>query len=64
MAPSVKKEQFIGSGDGLAAPIAIVRAPKNDFYVSSVISGVIDEYDANGALRSHHPATARRRDPR
>ena len=25
-----------------------MRAPKNDFYVSSVISGVINEYDANG----------------
>src|SRR5439155_11538 len=48
MATSVKKEQFIGLGNGLAAPIAIVRAPKNDFYVSSVISGVINEYDANG----------------
>ena len=50
MAPSVKKEQFIGLGNGLAAPIAIVRAPKNDFYVSSVISGVINEYDANGGF--------------
>lgn len=48
MAPSVKKEQFIGLGNGLAAPIAIVRARKNNFYVSSVISGVINEYDANG----------------
>ncbi len=48
MAPSVEKEQFIGLGNGLAAPIAIVRAPKNNFYVSSVISGVINEYDANG----------------
>jgi hypothetical protein len=48
MAPSVNKEQFIGLGNGLAAPIAIVRAPKDGFYVSSVISGVINEYDANG----------------
>jgi len=50
MAPSVKEEQFIGLGNGLAAPIAIMRAPKNDFYVSSVISGVINEYDANGGF--------------
>jgi hypothetical protein len=50
MAPSVKKEQFISLGNGLAAPIAIVRAPKNNFYVSSVISGVINEYDANGSF--------------
>jgi hypothetical protein len=48
MATSVKKKQFIGLGNGLAAPIAIVRAPKNDFYVSSVISGVINEYDSKG----------------
>jgi hypothetical protein len=48
MAPSVKKEQFITLGNGLSAPIAIVRAPRNNFYVSSVISGVINEYDANG----------------
>src|SRR4029450_8433932 len=45
-APSVKKEQFINLGNGLAAPIAIVRAPKNNFYVSSVISGVGNEHDA------------------
>jgi hypothetical protein len=48
MAPSVKKTQFITLGNGLSAPIAIVRAPRNNFYVSSVISGVINEYDANG----------------
>jgi hypothetical protein len=48
MAPSVKKEQFITLGNGLSAPIAIVRAPKNNLYVSSVISGVINEYDVNG----------------
>jgi hypothetical protein len=47
-ASSVKKEQFIGLGNGLAAPIAIARAPKNGFYVSSVISGIINEYDADG----------------
>jgi hypothetical protein len=49
MASSVKKGQFIGLGNGLAAPIAIARAPKNGFYVSSVISGIINEYDASGA---------------
>ena len=48
MAPSVKKEQFIPLGNGLASAIAIVRAPNDGFYVSSVISGVINEYDANG----------------
>jgi hypothetical protein len=48
MATSVKREQFIALGNGLSSPIAIVRAPKDHFYVSSVITGVINEYDANG----------------
>jgi len=48
VASSVKNEQFIGLGDGLSSPNAIVRAPKEHFYVSSVITGVINEYDTNG----------------
>ena len=48
MATSMKKELFIRLGNGLASPIAIVRAPNNGFYVSSVITGVINQYDANG----------------
>ncbi len=50
MADAVQKELFIAVGNGLAAPIAIVPAPTDDFYVSSVITGVINEYDANGAF--------------
>ena len=50
MAPSANKELLIRLGDGLSAPIAIVRAPKSGFYVSSVITGVINEYDANGSF--------------
>jgi hypothetical protein len=48
MTTSVKKELFIRLGNGLGSPIAIVRAPSNGFYVSSVITGVINQYDANG----------------
>jgi hypothetical protein len=48
MATSMNKELFIRLGNGLASPIAIVRAPDNGFYVSSVISGVINQYDARG----------------
>lgn len=48
MATSMKKEVFIRLGNGLSSPISIVRAPKNGFYVSSVITGVINQYDANG----------------
>jgi hypothetical protein len=47
-ATSVKKEQFIGLGNGLAAPIAIVRAPKNDYdanggYVRTILQPPADE---------------------
>ncbi len=48
MATSVKKELFISVDNGLGSPIAIVRAPKNGFYASSVITGIINEYSANG----------------
>jgi hypothetical protein len=50
MTTSANKELFIRIGDGLSAPIAIVRAPKGGFYVSSVITGIINEYDANGGF--------------
>ena len=48
MSTSVKKDLFIRLGNGLSSPIAIVRAPKSGFYVSSVITGVINQYDATG----------------
>jgi hypothetical protein len=48
MATAMNKELFISLGNGLSSPISIVRAPKDGFYVSSVISGVINQYDANG----------------
>jgi len=49
MADAVTKEQFIELGNGLVSPNAIVGSPASGFYVSSVINGVINEYDANGA---------------
>jgi hypothetical protein len=48
MTSTVKKEVFIRLGDGLSSPIAVVRAPSNGFYVSSVITGIINQYDSNG----------------
>jgi hypothetical protein len=48
MTSSVKKELFIRLGNGLSSPIAIVRAPNSGFYVSSVITGIINQYDSNG----------------
>jgi hypothetical protein len=48
MTTSVKKELFIKTENGLGSPIAVVRAPKNGYYVSSVITGIINQYDPNG----------------
>jgi hypothetical protein len=48
MTTTVKKELFIRLGDGLVSPISMVRGPSNVFYVSSVISGVINQYGASG----------------
>jgi hypothetical protein len=49
MADSTKKELFIPTGGSLIAPNSIVRSP-NGFYVSSVINGVIAEYDEAGTF--------------
>jgi hypothetical protein len=49
MADGMKKELFIPTGGPLVAPNSIVRSP-NGFYVSSVINGVIAEYDEAGAF--------------
>jgi hypothetical protein len=48
---SVRKEQFIAVGEhGLVSPNAIVAAPRSgSWYVSSVFTGVINEYDRAGA---------------
>jgi hypothetical protein len=52
MADSVHKEVFIDSGPhGLATPAGLAPAPDDGFYVSSVFTGVIDEYGPDGAFR-------------
>lgn len=47
LADTVEKEIFIPAGGPIATPNAIVRSPRG-FYVSSVISGVIAEFDLGG----------------
>jgi hypothetical protein len=51
MTGSVQKEQYIAVGEhGLVSPNAIVAVPDSDhWYVSSVFTGVINEYAADGA---------------
>jgi hypothetical protein len=48
LADSVPRELFIPTAAPLATPNAIVRRPGGGFYVSSVINGVIAQYDDNG----------------
>jgi len=51
LADSVSRETFLGAGaDDLATPNAIVAKPGGGFFVSSVINGVINEYDADGGF--------------
>jgi hypothetical protein len=52
LASDVRKEQLIAAGEhGLVSPNAIVAVPGSDhWYVSSVFTGVINEYDASGAF--------------
>ena len=52
LADKVEKETFIKAGPhGLATPAGLAPAPDDGFYVSSVFSGVINEYDSKGAFR-------------
>jgi sugar lactone lactonase YvrE len=50
LAEDVEKTLFIAtsSSNGLATPNAIVAKPGGGWYVSSVINGIINEYDENG----------------
>jgi hypothetical protein len=50
LADQVSKERFIGPSGSIPTPSAIVESPQGTFYVSSVINGVIAEYDASGRL--------------
>jgi hypothetical protein len=49
MAEAVRKELFIPAGEnGLVSPAGLAASPDGTIYVSSVFTGVINEYDANG----------------
>ncbi|HZJ25454.1 MAG TPA: hypothetical protein VFF40_00315 [Acidimicrobiia bacterium] len=48
LADAVQRELFIPATEPLATPNAIVRRPDGGFYVSSVINGVIAQYDDLG----------------
>jgi hypothetical protein len=50
MATGVEREQFITAGGAAATPNGIVPSPDGGFYVSSVINGVIAQFDDRGAL--------------
>ncbi|MGZ8764455.1 MAG: hypothetical protein ACXW2C_02010 [Acidimicrobiia bacterium] len=49
LADSVPRDLFIPATAPLATPNAVVRRPGGGFYVSSVINGVIAQYDDDGA---------------
>jgi len=48
MADSVAREIFIADTANVGTPSGIVRAPNGNWYVSSVLTGVIAEYDTDG----------------
>ena len=48
LADAIRKELFIPSDANIATPNAIVGSPVGTFYISSVINGVIAEYDQAG----------------
>jgi hypothetical protein len=48
LADAIQKERVLAAPDhGLSTPSGITGGPNRHFYVASVISGVINEYDAN-----------------
>ncbi len=52
LAGSINKETVIEPGDNaMATPAGLAVAPKGGMYVSSVFTGVINEYDLDGAFR-------------
>jgi hypothetical protein len=50
MTTKVQKSIFIPSGGSIPTPNATARAPRGGFYVSSVISGTIAEFDRAGTF--------------
>jgi hypothetical protein len=52
LADKVTKETFIKAGEHkLSTPAGLANAPDDGFYVSSVFTGVIDEFGPDGAFR-------------
>jgi len=50
VADSVQREVFIADTVNVGTPSGIVRAPNGNWYVSSVLTGVIAEYDPDGTF--------------
>lgn len=50
LADTVRREKFIATDEHVLTPNAVVRGPRGTFFVSSVINGVIAEYDASGVF--------------
>jgi hypothetical protein len=50
LADGVDKTLFIPPGDGLTAPAGFAPAPGGGWYASSPLTGVINEYDADGTF--------------
>lgn len=48
LATNFVSEQFITGNGSLPAPSGIARSPQGTFYVSSVLNGVINEYNTSG----------------
>jgi len=50
LADAVQKETFIIGSANIPTPSGIVQSPQGTFYVSSVLNGVIAEFDASGRV--------------
>jgi hypothetical protein len=50
LATSVQREQFIAADANIPTPNGVVETPAGTYLVSSILNGVIAEYDAGGAF--------------
>lgn len=48
LADAIERELFIGPDDNVAITNGVAGSPAGTFFVSSVIGGIVAEYDANG----------------
>jgi hypothetical protein len=48
LADAVQREKFIVADNSVSTPTSIARSPKKTWYVASVLTGVIAEYDDSG----------------